>query len=109
MTGRPLEPVAEVIPKVLRDTSVLSGADALSTVEAAISRRGGVDPLPSTVEVARAWRRRAAAVGRRGGNPRRRQIDLAIVATATGEHVPLLSHDLADFEIISDLVDARRH
>jgi predicted nucleic acid-binding protein len=49
----------------------------------------------------------AAAVARRGGNPRRRQIDLAIAATASVEAVPLLTHDLADVQIIADLVDAR--
>jgi predicted nucleic acid-binding protein len=40
----------------------------------------------------------------RGGDPRRRQIDLAIVATAIVERVPLLTHDLADFEILKDMV-----
>ncbi|MGH9069371.1 MAG: PIN domain-containing protein [Acidimicrobiales bacterium] len=76
--------------------------DRLAAVEATF------DPLPVTVEVARAWGRLAAAVSRRGGNPRRRQIDLAIAATAAVEGVPLLTHDLADFQIIEDLVDARR-
>ncbi|HUZ09117.1 MAG TPA: PIN domain-containing protein [Acidimicrobiales bacterium] len=66
------------------------------------------DPLPISVEVARAWGQLAAAVTRRGGNPRRRQIDLAIAATAQVEGVPLLTADIADFEIIADLVDARR-
>jgi predicted nucleic acid-binding protein len=119
------------------DTSVLIGADAPGDVEAAISvasitelhfgvlvaeddderaRRtdrlaaieAAFDPLPISVEVARAWGRLAAAVTLRGGNPRRRQIDLAIAATATIEKVPLLTYDLADFEIIKDLVDARQ-
>jgi len=66
------------------------------------------DPLPITVETARAWGRLAAAVAQRGGKPRRRQIDLAIAATAEVEGVPLLTHNLADFEIIKDLVDVRR-
>lgn len=73
----------------------------LAVIEAAF------DPLPISVEVARVWGRLAAAVTRRGGNPRRRQIDLAIAATAAVEQVPLLTHDLADFQIIDDLVDAR--
>lgn len=123
--------------RVLLDTSVLIGADAPGEVEAAISaasitelhfgvlvaaddderaRRmarlvaieGAFDPLAITVEVARVWGRLAAAVTQRGGNPRRRQIDLAIAATAVVEKVPLVTHDLADFAIISDLVDARR-
>jgi predicted nucleic acid-binding protein len=123
--------------RAVLDTSVLIGADAPGDVEAAISvasitelhfgvlvaeddderaRRtdrlaaieAAFDPLPISVEVARAWGRLAAAVTLRGGNPRRRQIDLAIAATATIEKVPLLTYDLADFEIIKDLVDARQ-
>jgi len=122
--------------RAVLDTSVLIGADAPAGVEAAISvvsitelhfgvlvapddderaRRvdrlsaieAAFDPLPVTVEVARAWGRLAAAVAQRGGNPRRRQIDLAIAATAAVEGVPLLTSNRADFEIIKDLVDAR--
>lgn len=122
--------------RAVLDTSVLIGAEAPTGVEAAISvasltelhfgvlvavedderaRRvdrlaaieATFDPLPVTPEVARAWGRLAAAVARRGANPRRRQIDLAIAATATVERVPLLTYDLADLEIIQDLVDAR--
>lgn len=123
--------------RALLDTSVLIGADAPGDVEAAISvvsltelhfgvlvapdhderaRRtdrlaaveAAFEPLPVTPEVARAWGRLAAAVRRRGGQPRRRQIDLAIAATAIVEGVPLLTHNVADFQIITDLVDARR-
>ncbi|MDN5797454.1 MAG: VapC toxin family PIN domain ribonuclease [Intrasporangium sp.] len=122
--------------RAILDTSVLIGADAPDDVEAAISvvsltelhfgvllaadvderaRRtdrlatveATFDPLPVTPEVARAWGRLAAAVSRRGGQPRRRQIDLAIAATASVERVPLLSHNTADFRIIADLVDVR--
>ncbi len=123
--------------RALLDTSVLIGEGAPDDIEAAISvasitelhfgvliaddaderaRRtdrlaaveAAFDPLPVTIEVARAWGRLAAAVTRRGGNPRRRQIDLAIAATATVEKVPLLTHNVADFQIIEDLIDARR-
>lgn len=123
--------------RAVLDTSVLIGKDAPSGVAAAISvasiaelhfgvlvaadaderaRRADrlavveatFEPLPVSVEVARAWGRLAAAVAGRGGKPRRRQIDLVIAATAQTEGVPLLTHDLADFEIIKDLVDARR-
>jgi len=66
------------------------------------------DPLPITVEVARVWGQLAAAVTRRGGNPRRRQIDLVIAATAQVEGVPLFTENIGDFQIINDLVDARR-
>ena len=120
--------------RALLDTSVLIGADAPADVEAAISvvsitelhfgvlvatdaeeraRRADrlavvesvFDPLPVTVEVARAWGRLAAAVAQRGGKPRRRQLDLAIAATAQVEGVPLLTHNVGDFDIIKDLLD----
>lgn len=123
--------------RAVLDTSVLIGEDASADIEAAISvisitelhfgilitddaderaRRADrlaaveatFDPLPITVETARSWGRLAAAVARRGGKPRRRQLDLAIAATAQVEGVPLLTHNLADFEIIKDLVDVRQ-
>ena len=65
------------------------------------------DPLPVSVEVARVWGRLAAAVAQRGGAPRRRQLDLAIAATASVQQVPLLTFNLADFRIIDDLVEVR--
>ena len=64
-------------------------------------------PLPVTAEIARTWGWLTAAVTLRGGNPRRRQVDLVVAATALTEHVPLLIHDLADLTIIEDLVEAR--
>ncbi|NHN56579.1 type II toxin-antitoxin system VapC family toxin [Calidifontibacter sp. DB0510] len=123
--------------KAILDTSVLIGDDAPTGVEAGISvvsitelhfgvlvarddderarrvqRLAAVeatfDPLPVSAEVARIWGRLAAAVTQRGGNPRRRQLDLAIAATAIAEEAPLLTHNLADFEIINDLVTAHR-
>lgn len=123
--------------RALLDTSVLIGDEPAGEVEAAISvvsltelhygvlvatdddERGrrmdrlaaveaAFDPLPITPEVARAWGRLASAVTHRGGNPRRREIDLVIAATAIVEQVPLLTHDVADLLIIRDLVDARR-
>lgn len=123
--------------RALLDTSVLIGAEPPLGVEAAISvasltelhfgaliatdadERGrridrlaaveaAFDPLPITAEVARTWGRLAAAVAARGANPRRRQIDLAIAATAVVERVPLLTYDVADLSVIEDLVDARR-
>jgi predicted nucleic acid-binding protein len=77
-------------------------ADRLAAVEATF------DPMPVTVEVARAWGRLAAAVAHRGGQPRRRQLDLAIAATALVEKIPLLTHNGTDFEIIEDLVEVRQ-
>ncbi len=66
------------------------------------------ETLTVTVEVARVRGQLAAAVARRGGNPRRRQIDLAVAATAHVEGVPVLAENVGDFRIINDLVDARR-
>jgi predicted nucleic acid-binding protein len=50
------------------------------------------------------WGRLAAAVVARGGQPRRRAMDLVIAATANASGVPLLTHNVADFQIIDDLV-----
>ena len=120
--------------RVLLDTSVLISTVAPEDVEAAISvaslaelhfgvlvakdpdesarraQRLGVveatfDPLPIDTPVAREWGRLAAAITQRGGQPRRRAIDLAIAATANVHGVPLLTADSADFEMIGDLVD----
>ena len=122
--------------RVILDTSVLIGGEPPPDVDAAISvaslaelhfgaliatddderavrieRLGTIestfDPLPITAEVAREWGRLAAAVSQRGGQPRRRAIDLAIAATANVHGVPLLTHDVGDFQIISDLTNAQ--
>ncbi|MGA2925257.1 MAG: PIN domain-containing protein [Solirubrobacteraceae bacterium] len=120
--------------RVVLDTSVLIGDSAPTGVEAAISvaslaelhfgvqvalgaderarrtqRLGAVestfDALPVTAPVAREWGRLAAAVANRGGQPRRRAIDLVIAATANVHGVALMTEDVSDFEIIGDLVD----
>jgi toxin FitB len=122
--------------RALLDTSMLISDTAPDGVEAAISvasiaelhfgvlttgdqderavrtqRLGAIestfDPLPITAEVAREWGRLAAAVSTRGGQPRKRTMDLAIAATANVHKVPLLTENTGDFQIISDLVDAR--
>jgi toxin FitB len=124
------------VNRVLLDTSILIGAAAPQDVEAAISaaslaelhfgalvaknpdeaarraQRLGVveatfDPLAIDTAVAREWGRLAAAVIERGGQPRRRAIDLAIAATANVHGVPVLTADAADLAIIDDLVDVR--
>jgi predicted nucleic acid-binding protein len=123
--------------RALLDTSVLIGAASPGDVEGAISaaslaelhfgvlvasdpderarraQRLGVveatfDPLPIDAAVAREWGRLAAAVAARGGQPRRRAIDLAIAATANVHRVPLLTHNAGDFSSLGDLVDVRR-
>jgi predicted nucleic acid-binding protein len=122
--------------RAVLDTSVLIGADSPGDLEGAISaaslaelhfgvlvaddpdeqarrtQRLGVieatfDPLPIGAAVAREWGRLAAAVVQRGGQPRRRAMDLAIAATANAAGVPLVTHNDADFELIDDLVDVR--
>jgi toxin FitB len=122
--------------RALLDTSVLIGADDPGALEGAISAaslaelhfgalvarddderarralRLGViestfEPLPIEAAVAREWGRLAAAVQTRGGQPRRRALDLAIAATANVHGVPLLTHNSADFQIIDDLIEIR--
>ncbi|MGH2850339.1 MAG: PIN domain-containing protein [Solirubrobacteraceae bacterium] len=122
--------------RVLLDTSVLIGSAPPIGVEAAISvaslaelhfgvlvaqraderarraQRLGVieatfDALPVDAAVAREWGRLAAAVTERGGQPRRRAVDLVIAATANVHDVPLLTADTADLAIIDDLIDIR--
>lgn len=122
--------------RAVLDTSVLIGADSPGDLEGAISaaslaelhfgvlvandpdeqarraQRLGVieatfDPLPICAAVAREWGRLAAAVVQRGGQPRRRAMDLAIAATANSVGVPLVTHNDADFKLIDDLVDVR--
>ena len=122
--------------RAVLDTSVLIGADSPGDLEGAISaaslaelhfgvlvaadpdeqarraQRLGVieatfDPLPIGAAVAREWGRFAAAVVQRGGQPRRRAMDLAIAATANSAGVPLVTHNDADFKLIDDLVDVR--
>jgi predicted nucleic acid-binding protein len=114
------------------DTSVLIGAERPSDLEGAISaasiaelhfgvfvaasdderarrtQRLGVieatfDPLPVDTEVAREWGRLAGAVSSRGGQPRRRAMDLVIAATANVQGVPFLTRD-KDLALIEDLV-----
>lgn len=123
--------------RALLDTSVLIGEKAPPDAEAAISvaslaelhfgvlvapthderairtqRLGAIestfDPLPINAAVAREWGRLAATVSSRGGQPRKRAIDLAIAATANVHGVPLISHNTDDFNLIRDLVDVRR-
>ena len=65
------------------------------------------DPLALDDRVAREWGRLLAAVAGRGGRPRKRMADLAIVATATVHGAALLTHNTKDFKIIEDLVDVR--
>ena len=122
--------------RALLDTSVLIGAESPGELEGAISaatlaelhfgvlaardaderarraQRLGVveatfDPLPIDAAVAREWGRLAAAVRERGGQPRRRAMDLAIAATANVAGVPLITHDAADFRLIDDLVSVQ--
>ena len=122
--------------RAVLDTSVLIGAESPAGLEGAMSaaslaelyfgvlaardpderarraQRLGIieatfDPLPIDAAVAREWGRLAAAVSDRGGQPRRRAIDLAIAATANVANVPLVTHNDADFQTVRDLVEVR--
>lgn len=121
---------------VLLDTSVLIGAESGPDDEAAISvvslaelhfgvlvaadeearasrvQRLGVieshfDALPFDAAAARECGRLHAVAAQRGGQPRRRALDLAIAATANVHGVPLLTCNGKDFQIIADLVDVQ--
>ena len=121
---------------VLLDTSVLIGAESGPDEEAAISvvsltelhfgvliapdeesrairvRRLGIveshfDALPFDAAAARECGRLHAAVAQRGGQPRRRALDLALAATANVHGVPLLTYNSKDFQIIGDLVEVQ--
>src|SRR4051794_13322087 len=76
-------------------------AQRLGVVEATF------EPFPIDAAVAREWGRLAAAVDERGGRPRRRTLGLAIAATANVAGVPLITHNIADFKIVADLVEVR--
>ncbi len=65
------------------------------------------DALPFDAAAARECGRLHAAVAQRGGQPRRRAFDLAIAATANVHGIPLLTHEVTDFQIIEDLVEVR--
>jgi predicted nucleic acid-binding protein len=121
---------------VLLDTSVLIAAEEGPDEDAAVSvvsltelhfgvlvardhetrahrirRLGAVeshfDALPFDAAAARECGRLHAIVAQRGGQPRRRALDLAIAATANVLGVPLLTYNTKDFQIIADKVDIR--
>ena len=74
-------------------------AARLAAVEAAFV------PLPVDARVAREWGALAALVAARGAQPRRRQADLLIAATAKVHSAVLLTHNVADFARVMDLVE----
>ena len=74
-------------------------AARLAAVEAAFV------PLPVDARVGREWGALAALVAARGAQPRRRQADLLIAATAKVHSAVLLTHNVADFAQVMDLVE----
>jgi toxin FitB len=121
---------------VLLDTSVLIAAEQGPDEDAAISvvsltelhfgvlvapddetralrmqRLGAIedhfDALPFDAATARECGRLHALVAQRGGQPRRRALDLAIAATASVHRVPLLTYNIKDFQIIAGEIDVR--
>ena len=65
------------------------------------------DALPFEAAAARECGRLHALVAKRGGQPRRRALDLAIAATANVHGVPLLTYNTKDFQILAEEVDVR--
>jgi toxin FitB len=65
------------------------------------------DALPFDADAARECGRLYALVAKRGGQPRRRALDLAIAATANVHGVPLLTYNVKDFQILADEIDFR--
>jgi predicted nucleic acid-binding protein len=65
------------------------------------------DALPFDAAAARECGRLHALVAQRGGQPRRRALDLAIAATASVHNVPLLTYDVRDFQILAGELDVR--
>jgi predicted nucleic acid-binding protein len=65
------------------------------------------EPLPVTAEVVRAYGRCAAAVARRGRNPRARALDLLIAATALTVGASVCTHNAGDFRGLEELVPIR--
>jgi toxin FitB len=65
------------------------------------------DALPFEAAAARECSRLHALVAKRGGQPRRRALDLAIAATANVHRVPLLTYNTKDFQILAEEVDVR--
>lgn len=65
------------------------------------------DALPFDAAAARECGRLHALVAQRGGQPRRRALDLAIAATASVHGVPLLTYNVKDFQIIAGEIEVR--
>lgn len=79
-------------------------ATRLGTIEARFP-----NPLPLDARVARVLGQLKAAVVARGGQPRRRVADLAIAATAIAYDATLITGNIADLEIVGDLVKLEAH
>lgn len=123
--------------RVVLDTSVLISDVVPTGVEAAISavsigelhfgllvattdeeraaraaRLGAIEerftPLPVDGDVARAWGGLAALVRAAGAQPRTRNADLLIAATAQVHDAALLTHNVADFRHVAGAVRVLR-
>ena len=77
-------------------------ATRLAAIEASFS------PLPVDAAVARQWGVLAALVRQRGAQPRRRNADLLIAATARVHNAILLTHNVVDFAHVADQVQVAR-
>jgi predicted nucleic acid-binding protein len=92
---------------VLIAFELFDGESAISAASIAELHFGVFATRDDDERAKRLRRRLAAAVRDRGGQPRRRTMDLVIAATAVVHGVPLLTHDVTDLAIVADLVDVR--
>lgn len=80
------------------DTERATRAARLGAIEARFA------PLPVDGDVARAWGGLAALVRHAGAQPRTRNADLLIAATAQVHDATLLTHNTADFRHVAHVV-----
>jgi toxin FitB len=115
LIGRdPLPPKIEAAISTLSLTELYVGVLTAADVDTRAHRmahlgrvEAAFDALPLDERVARALGQLQAAVSNRGGNHRRRTVDLAIAATAVVYEAALFTRNYKDFKIVDDLVDVR--
>ncbi|MCB1252242.1 MAG: PIN domain-containing protein [Austwickia sp.] len=97
--------LAELRFGVLVAADTVARAKRLRRLEAVVRV---FDPLPVDEVVADHYAELAALVRSRGRQPRARQFDLLIAATAVAHDATLLTHNLADFAGLESFVRVER-